>query len=165
MPIARLSPFRPTTTDAEGVGCVTDARAPTATSKPLLWAAGAGLLYVAAMVVFAVSCTNQFTRLDNQLAIAISVACIAVVMTAALWRSARLRLVAQLGVGALAGMYFQPSSALLMSLFVLNIGALGAWRSERRLFVMVLVIVGFVLGLAITYGLLMQLVVPTSIHC
>jgi len=144
---------------------VTDVRVPTATSKLLLWAAGTGLLYLAAMVAFAIGCANGLTRLDNQLAIAISVACIAVVIAAALRRSARLRLVAQLAVGALAGMYFQPSSALVMSLSVLTMGALSAWQSEHRLFAMLLVIVGFVLGLAITYGLLMQLLAPTSIHC
>jgi len=144
---------------------VTDGRVPTPTSKPLLWAAGAASIYVAAMVTLAVGCATGLSRLDNQLAIAIAVACIATIVRAALRHSARLRLAAQLVAGVLAGMYFQPSTALVLSLFVLVMSTLSAWRSERRLLAMCLAVVGFVMGLAITYGLLMRIVAPTSIGC
>jgi uncharacterized membrane protein len=124
-----------------------------------------GTLWTILVVASAAACANGLTRLDNLASIAISVACVALLGTAALQPSEGLRRVAQLAAGVLGGLYFTPSTGLLLTLVLTGLGLRDAWKSGNRLLGVFLVVAGLGLGVVLTYGVLMRFVEPTDIRC
>jgi hypothetical protein len=150
--------------DAYAVTAVT--AAPTIPkNRTLLWAAGVGALWTTLLVASAAACANGLTRADNLAALAISVACVALIGSAALRPSDGLRRVAQLAAGVLGGMFIQPSTGLLLTLVLTGLGLRDAWKSRNRPLGVFLVVVGVGLGMVVTYGVLMRFLAPTDIRC
>ena len=131
----------------------------------LLWAAGLASLYMVVLIASAAACANGLTRPDNLASIAISIACIAVMGLAALQPRDGLRRAAQLAAGVLAGMFFQPSTGIVLTVALVGLGLRDAWQSGNRMLGVSLVVVGFGLGSLLTYGVLMRLVAPSDIRC
>lgn len=136
-----------------------------AKNHTLLWAAGVGALWTILLVASAAACANGLTRLDNLASIAISVACVALIGTAGLQPGEGLRRVAQLAAGVLGGLYFTPSTGLLVTLVLTGLGLRDAWKSGNRLLGVFLVVAGVGLGIVLTYGVLMRFLAPADIRC
>jgi hypothetical protein len=134
-------------------------------NRTLLWAAGVGALWTALLVASVAACANGLTRPDNLASLAISVACVALIGSAALRPSEGLRRVAQLATGVLGGMFLQPSTGLLITLVLTGLGLRDAWRSGNRPLGVFLVVVGVGVGMVLTYGALMGFLAPTDIRC
>jgi hypothetical protein len=149
----------------DSIAALTTAPTTKPKNRTLLWAAGVGALWTALLIASAAACANGLTRLDSLASIAISVACIAVIGLAALQPSEGLRRVAQLAAGLLGGMFFQPSTGIVLTVVLTGLGLRDALKSENRMLGVSLVAVGFGLGLFLTYGVLMRLLAPTDIRC
>jgi hypothetical protein len=135
------------------------------TNRTLLWAAGIGALWTAFLIGSALGCATGLTRLDNLAAIAISIGCVAVIGSAAIRPTERLRNVAQLAVGVLGGMFLGPSTGLLLTVALTGLGLRDAWQSGNRLLGALLVVAGLGIGFVLTYGVLMRFLAPTDIRC
>jgi hypothetical protein len=122
-------------------------------------------LWTGLLLVSALGCATGLTRLDNVAGLAISIGCVALMGTAALRPSEGLRRVAQVAAGVLAGMFFQPSTGFVLALVLTGLGLRDAWKSERQLLGVALVVAGFALGLLVTYGVLIRFLAPTDIRC
>jgi hypothetical protein len=137
----------------------------TPTNRTLLWAAGVGALWIVALIASALGCATGFSRPDNLVALAISVACVAFIGSAALRSGDGLRRAAQLAAGVLGGMYFGPSTGALLSVVLVGLGLRDALNAENRPLGVILVVAGFGLGFLMTYGVLMRFLAPTDIRC
>jgi len=144
---------------------VTAVATPTPKNRTLLWAAGVGALWTLGLTASALGCATGLTRADNLVALAISVACVALISSAAIRGGDRLRPAAQFAAGVLGGLYFGPSTGALLSVVLVGLGVRDALKSGNRLVGIILVIAGFGLGLLTTYGVLMRFLAPTDIRC
>ena len=138
---------------------------PTPKDRTLLWAAGVGALWTALLVGFMLGCATGFTRPDNLVAIAIAVGCVGLMGRAALRHSDASRAVGQLAAGVFGGMFVQPSIGLLLAVLFAGLAVRDAWKSGHQLLGIALIVIGFGLGILVTYGLLPRFFAPTDIHC
>jgi hypothetical protein len=133
-------------------------------NRTLLWAAGVGALWTVALIASAAGCATGFTRPDNLVGLAISVACVAVI-GAAVRSGDGLRRAAQVGAGVLGGMYFGPSTGALLSVVLVGLGLRDALDAGNRALGIILVVAGFGLGVVMTYGVVLRFLAPTDIRC
>jgi hypothetical protein len=144
---------------------VTAASTTIAKNRTLLWAAGVGALWTLLVIGSAIGCATGLTRLDNLIAFAMSIGCVALMGGAALRPIDGLRRAAQVAAGLLGGMFFGPSTGALLSLVLVGLGLSDALRGRDRLVGVVLVLVGSVLGYLLTYEVLMRFLAPADIRC
>jgi hypothetical protein len=134
-------------------------------NRTLLWAAGVGTLWTVALIVSAFGCATGFSRADNVVGLAISVACVALIGSAALRTGDGFRRAAQFAAGVLGGMYFGPSTGALLSVVLVGLGLRDALIARNRPLGIILVVAGFGLGFLMTYGVLMRFLAPIDIRC
>jgi len=103
--------------------------------------------------------------LDNLIALAISIGCVALIGGAALRPSDGLRRAAQLAAGLMGGMFFGPSIGALLSVVLFGLGLRDALNSGNRAAGIVAVIAGAVAGYLMTYVVLMRFFAPADIRC
>jgi hypothetical protein len=120
------------------------------------------------MVLLGLSCVNFASRPDNQIAVAVSV----LAGLAIVWASSRggkqlARVLVLIPSGIIAGLYFQPSSAMLLSISVavLSLAGLVKVRGAVSKIVGVLTFAaGATAGYALMFGL-MTLISPSQLRC
>jgi hypothetical protein len=143
---------------------VTQERVPTLTAAGLLTFA-----YVAVMIAVGLSCANFILRIDNQIAIAVSVLAATAMLKTGLDRrvSESAKVLVELPAGIVAGLYYQPSSAIVLSaaVVVLGLASLRTMGSLKSRVVGVLLLVG---GAAMGHWLMLGLmgaISPADLRC
>lgn len=132
--------------------------------RALLVAATVAGLYALGMVIAGVSCVTFWSRPDNLLALAITIACVTALVSGALRGATSARAWAQLAAGVLVGLYLQPSTAIVVSVVALVSGVRNALSLTQRARAAMLLIAGAAIGLAALVGL-MGLVAPLNMRC
>lgn len=131
--------------------------------RPLVWAAAVAVTYAAVMTLVGLGCANFLTRPDNQGALAATFACSAVLVLAQT-RGDAARLWGQLPAGILAGLYLQPSTAFLVTLFVGFMAVRNALTLRSRPIAFGLLTLGVFVGVGLMFGL-MSLISPSDLRC
>jgi hypothetical protein len=122
------------------------------------------LLTLSLVVVSAASCANGLTRPDNLVTIAVWLSLGVVVGWLGLRPNKSLDPLAQLAVGAIAGLNVLPAIGGLLFVALLAIGAWRARRSTTPLAHSAALVAGLVLGIAFLYAI-PRLFAPIDIRC
>lgn len=135
--------------------------------SPALIGAGAFTsAYVLVMLVLGLSCSNLFLRLDNQIAVGVSLlAGAALLWVGAMPAASRTqRVLARFPAGLVAGLYFQPSTAIVLAASVTVLVLADLLNVKAKLAALLLFILGGLAGYALMLQL-MSLVSGSSLRC
>lgn len=120
-------------------------------------------LYAGGMAILGINCNTFWSRLDNRLAFAITAACVLAMGIPAV-RGGPARAWAGFAAGILTGLYFQPSTAVVVAIAALFGGTRNALSSATPKLALLLLAAGVAVGFAALLGL-MTLAVPANIRC